>query len=130
MTNPPFPYKLEFIFDDTSPSDSSVFIQMRDNPPIYMVHTNKEDYDIIDDDLKNPFITALFNIAGISEMSIKSYRIWIMKSPVYSWTEVLGPVLAYLSEFYEYVGTESLPGSGNIDGTGLQLSSANNRRKI
>lgn len=130
MPNPPFPYKLEFIYDDSSPSDSSVFIHMRDNPPIYMVHTNKEDFDILDSSQKDPFITALFNIAGVTEMSLKTYRIWIMKSPVYTWEEVLAPFLAYLSNFYEYVGIAPLPGSGNLDGTGLQLSSASNRRKI
>ncbi len=130
MVNPPFPYKLEFVYDESAPADSSVFIQMRDNPPTYMVHTTKEDFDILSIDQKDPFIKALFDISGIHEMSIKTYRIWIMKSPVYSWTEILNPVLYYLANFYGYVGITALPGSGNIDGTGLQLTSLNNRRKV
>lgn len=137
MTTYPFSYKLEFLYDDGTPSDASVFIQMRDNPPIYMVKTNKEDYDIIPDTEKNPFITKLFDIAGVTEMSLKAYRIWIMKSPTYTWFEVLDPIIIYLASFYGYTGSVTLPASGLVDGsngtyipTGNQLVSVNNRRPI
>ncbi len=129
-TNPAFPYLLEFVQDDTTPSDASVYIQMRDNPPIYMVHTNKEDYDILPPDQQNPFITTLFDIAGVTEMSIKAYRIWIMKSPAYNWSEVLLPILYYLSNFFGYNGITEMAGSGHPDGTGLTLDSVDNRRAI
>lgn len=130
MPSGPFFYKLEFIFDDTAPSDASVFIQMRDNPPIYQEHVTKESYDILPSLSKHVFLTNLFLIAGVTELSTKAYRVWIMKSPVYSWSEVLVPVLFYMSGFFGYSGIKDLPGSGNLDGTGLTLNASTNRRKI
>lgn len=125
-----FFYKLEFVFDDTAPGDASVFIQMRNNPPIYQDHITKEEYDILPDEEKNDFLTHLFAFAGVVELSTKAYRIWLMKSPVYHWDEVLVPILYYLTAYYSYDTYEALPGSANVDGTGLTLSSPNNRRKI
>lgn len=126
-----FKYKLEFSYDNTSAADASVFIQMRNNPPIYKNHINKENYDVLSPAAKNDFLTNLFNIAGVVELSTTAYRVWLMKSPVYSWQEVLGPVLFYMSSYFNCTdGPEALPGSANIDGSGLSLDSQSNRRKI
>src|SRR4051812_15596106 len=111
-----FLYKLEFIYDDGSPADASVFIQMRDNVPIYQAHIAKEDYDVLPDDQKNDFLTHLFNIAGVVELSTKAYRIWMMKSPVYSWEEILLPTLTYLVDYFHYDDYAELPGSGKPNG--------------
>lgn len=125
-----FYYKLEFLYDDTAPSDDGVYIHMRDNPPIYKEHTTKEDYDVLGDDEKNAFLTELFTVAGVVEVSTKAYRIWLMKSPVYTWEEVLAPIIYYLMTFYGDDSSDSLPGSGQIDGRGVRLNAPVNRRKI
>lgn len=123
-------YKLEYVFDDTRPSDSSVYIHLRENPPRYMPHIDKEDYDILEDDEKHEFLDSLFNIAGVTELSSRAYRLWIMKSPSYNWREVLEPVLAYLASYFGESGYESQPGSANVDGTGFTVATTKNRRKL
>lgn len=125
-----FKYKLEFFYDESSPSDASVYIHMRDNPPIYQEHIDKEEYDILPAEQKHEFLTEIFNISGVTELSTKAYRVWLMKSPVFTWEEVLLPTLHYMKGYYSYDGIEPLPGSANVDGTGLTLSGPNNRRKI
>jgi len=123
-----FYYKLEFIYDDTSSSDASVFIQMRDNPPIYQDDITKEVYDVLPDDQKDDFLTQMFSFAGVTELSTKAYRIWLMKAPTYSWEEVLVPILYYLTSFYGKDDFQSLPGSAMVNGMGLKLNSITNRR--
>lgn len=123
-------YKLEFIFDESTPSDSSVFIHLRENPPIYQSHIDKEDYDILEDDDKHEFLTALFTIAGVVELSTTAYRIWLMKSPVYYWSEVMNPILAYLKDYYGEDSLSQLPGSAQVDGQGFTLTKTSQRRKI
>lgn len=126
----PFQYKLEFVYDNTASSDSAVYIQMRDNPPVYQEHVTKEDYDVLQNELKHEFLTTIIQIAGITEMSVKAYRVWVMKSPAYNWEEILTPLLFYFMSYYQYDSLKPLPGSGNLDGTGLTLDQSINRRKI
>ena len=121
-------YKLEYIFGGDGPSDDSVFIQLRVNPPTYQSWIDKETYDVQDTEDKHDFLTGLFNIAGVTELSSKAYRLWIMKSPVYSWEEVLAPTLSFIKDWYSETTLEELPGSGKIDGTGTRLSDTDNRR--
>ena len=123
-------YRLEFNYDESTRSDSSVFIQLRENPPIYQEHIDKEKYDILPEELKNVFLTSIFNISGVTELSVKAYRDWIMKSPVYNWKEVLDPVLYYIASYYSFDDIEQMLGSGNTDGTGFTLSQPVNRRKL
>ena len=123
-------YRLEFNYDESTRSDSSVFIQLRENPPIYQEHIDKEKYDILPEELKNVFLTSIFNISGVTELSVKAYRVWIMKSPVYNWKEVLDPVLYYIASYYSFDDIEQMLASGNTDGTGFTLSQPINRRKL
>ena len=123
-------YRLEFNYDESTRSDSSVFIQLRENPPIYQEHIDKEKYDILSEELKNVFLTSIFNISGVTELSVKSYRVWLMKSPVYNWKEVLDPVLYYIASYYSFDDIEQMLASGNTDGTGFTLSQPINRRKL
>jgi hypothetical protein len=122
-------YKLEFNWDDEDPSDPGVYIQLKGvNPPIYRPHTDKEDYDVLPAEEKHDFLTGIFNIQGVVELSSKAYRVWLMKSPQYDWEEVLDPVLAFLLTEFGETELEELPGSGKPDGTGFTLSSPRNRR--
>jgi hypothetical protein len=125
-----FDYKLEFSYNESTPSDSSVYIQMRRNTPVYQAHIDKEDYDILSDELKHEFLTGLFNISGVVELSTKAYRIWLMKSPVFSWEEVLLPVLYFTANYYGESTISELPGSASPNGTGFKLNTPVQRRKI
>lgn len=121
-------YKLEYIYDEGNPSDDSVYIQLRVNPPIYRSHTDKEDYDVLPEEEKHPFLTNLFSIAGVTEVSSRAYRVWLMKSPVYSWQEVLDPILNFLKNWYSESSLEPLPGSGTTNGIGMRVDTVVQRR--
>lgn len=125
-----FEYKLEFSYDISTPSDAAVYIQMRKNPPIYRSHIDKENYDVLPDEAKHEWLTGLFNISGVVELSSKAYRIWIMKSPVFTWEEVLLPVLHFMRTWFEEEVLYEMPGSASIDGTGRPLASPSERRDI
>lgn len=121
-------YKLEYVFDDNNPSDASVFIQLRDDPPAYRSQIGKEDYAELAEDRKSEFITGIFTIPGIVEVSSTAYRVWVMKSPTYTWSEVNTALLAYLQSAFGASGLTPLPGSAEIDGSGLPLKAVKNRR--
>jgi hypothetical protein len=125
-----FEYKLEYFFDDNTPGDQSVFLHMKANPPVYMDRTNKEDYDILSDGEKHEFLTNIFDTAGVVEVSCKAYRLWIMKSPAYSWSTITTTIIEYLMTYYEETESSALPGSAMLDGTGFYLTKANQRRRI
>jgi len=121
-------YKLEYNYDDEDPSDSGVYIHLRKNPPVYRSHTDKEDYDVLPDEEKHDWLTGLFTISGVTELSSRAYRVWLMKSPVYSWEEVLLPVLYFMRDWFEEGSFDELPGSAKTTGFGLTLDSPTNRR--
>lgn len=123
-------YKLEYSYDSGTPADSSVFIQLRENPPVYLPHMHKEDYDLLDISLKTDFASGLFNVAGVTELSIKAYRVWLMKSPVFTWQEVLLPVLYFLAESFGQSGIFAIQGSADYTGSGFTVPSQSQRRKI
>lgn len=123
-------YKLEYSYDQGTRSDSSVYIHLRVNPPIYQAHIDKEDYDVLPEELKHVFLTSIFNIAGVTELSSRAYRIWLMKSPVYTWSEVVVPVLYYIAGYFSEGSIQELPGSAKTDGSGFVLPEPINRRKI
>lgn len=124
-----FMYKLEFNYDENTPSDASCYIQLRDNPPIYRRQTKKEDYDILPEDQKHEFLTGIFNISGIVEVSSTAYRVWIMKSPAYTWQEVMLPTLHFIKDWYQYTTLEQMQGSANPDGSGFTLANSSDRRQ-
>ena len=115
-------YKLEYLKDETQPEDMSVFIQMRRNTPVYQDKIDKEDYDVLDSGSKHEFLTGLFNINGVVEISSKAYRVWVSKSPVFTWDEVLTPLLIYMRDYFEEDELQELQGSG------MTLTSVNERR--
>jgi len=121
-------YKLEFN-TPSGAADDSVYIHLRVDP-VYRTRIGKEAYSLLDAADKQPLITELFDIAGVVEISTKAHRVWLMKSPIFSWQEVLQPVLFLLRDRFGETSISPLPGSAEIDGSGLRLDSDTNRRTI
>jgi hypothetical protein len=121
-------YRLEYSYDETTRSDSSVFIHLKINVPVYQTRIDKEDFDVNGNG--HPFLTGIFSVSGVTEVSTKAYRVWIMKSPVFNWKEVLDPVLYFIATSLGYNSLYQMPGSASVDGTGFTLPSPTQRRKI
>jgi hypothetical protein len=75
----------------------------------------------------SPWLQSLFAIPGVVGLGVWEYRVWVMKSPVFNWTEVMVPVITYLSTGYSTA--VPLPGSANTDGTGKRFS-VNNQQTM
>lgn len=84
-------YSLEFIKDDTQPSDEGVFIQLQTELPVFAPKTNKEDYE-----WDEPFLTEIFNIDGVTTVALQSFRVYIEKATLFEWDEILSPLIEYL----------------------------------
>jgi hypothetical protein len=124
-------YKLEYNYDTEDPADAGCYIQLRDNTPVYRSHTDKEDYDILPEEEKHPWLTGIFNISGVVEVSSRAYRVWVMKSPVYGWQEVLEPTLYFMADYLGHEdGIEPLPGTADVKDEmyGWKLDHPKNRR--
>lgn len=104
-------YKIELLKDESRPADDSAFIHLKENPPYYIGRTDKEDYDILPDADKNDFATSILDVSGVVELSITAYRIWVMKTPLYTWKEVLDPIVALLVSNFGEDGSEPTNGS-------------------
>lgn len=115
-----FQYKLEYYKDDESSQDSSVFIHMKHNVPIYMNKIDKEAYEI--GEFKHEWMDGIFGIGGITEASSRSYRVWVSKSPIFQWDEILPALLHYMMTYFSEDRLEEMPGSG------ITLENVANRR--
>ena len=131
----PLFYKIEQLTDETQPADDAIYLHLRANPPTYLSHMDKEEYDLLPAEEKHEFATVLFSIEGVVELSLKAYRIWIMKSPIYTWKEVIEPVLAYLVFYYATdeavpINGSALPNTMDSQPRKGRLGSVNERRDI
>lgn len=118
-------YKLEYFKGaGGGASDEGVYIQLRSDPPYesYMSQIGREDYVGLEDDRKTDFLNALFECEGVVELSVSAFRVYVEKSPVFSWSEVLGPVIEEIRIATEDDDIEELPGSP------LYLTDKNDRR--
>lgn len=122
-------YKLEYCYDNDAPSDSSVYMHLRVMPPVTRRQTKKEDYDQLSEAERHVFLDNIFNIPGVEEVSCTAYRLWVMKSPAFTWTEINTAILDYLKTWSGETEAESMQGSANIDGSGFTLNSSINRRE-
>ena len=123
-------YKLEYN-TPRPPADESVYIHLKvDECESYQSRIGKETYCELPDEEKSELITAIFDIDGVVEVSSKANRIWIMKSPIFTWQEVVQPVLFVIRDHFGETQIEALPGSAEIDGSGFRLSSSGSRRAL
>lgn len=120
--------KLEYV--TPTDSDDCVYWQMRDDPPVYINLIGKEDYLALDPSFQHPFVTGMFDIKGITEVSVTAHRVAVMKSPAYNWGEVNANLTTYLLAQFSKGQIDYLAGSANADGTGFRLSSSLNRRAL
>jgi hypothetical protein len=60
------------------------------------------------------FVSALFDLPGVMELSIKANRVWFMKSPTYDWDDVLPNVLEVIRLQLGQSSISELSGSGNV----------------
>lgn len=107
-------YKLEFFKGvGGGASDEGVYIQLRTDPPYesYISRIGREDYIALQDDYKTDFVTALFACSGVVGVSVSAFRVYIEKSPVFSWTEVLSPIIEEIRIATETDDISELPGS-------------------
>lgn len=123
----PLSYKLEYNHASET-ADDGVYVHLRLDPQgYYRSRIGKEAYYESDD--KDSFANGLFAVGGVEEISVMAYRVWIMKSPVYSWEEVNGAALTFMSAFLGQAGLYTpIQGSANIAGEGLRLESEVDRR--
>lgn len=121
-------YKLEYNTPSGS-SDESVYIHLRQDP-VFQTRIGKESYSSLPDEEKKDLITDIFDVPGVVELSAKAARLWIMKSPVFSWEEIIQPVLFVLRDYFGESQISPLPGSGLVDGSGFRLTSDKSRRSI
>jgi hypothetical protein len=123
-------YKIEYLYDDTVTSDDSAFIHLKEDVPAYQQHISKENYFDLPEEQQHEFITGLFGVDGVTEISSQAFRVWVMKAPAFNWEEVLEDVLDYLKTELDETELNQLPGSAHLDGTGFRLTKARNRREI
>ena len=117
-------FKLEYFKGDTA-SDEGVFIQLRSNPTGFMKLVSREEYSLLAEADLVDVVTALFNCPGVVRLSVQAYRVWIEKSPVFGWSEVLGPVIEQLRIDTGQLGVNELPGSPTYLSSNTERRSTN-----
>ena len=117
------PYKLEYVQKPLS--DPGVMMHIRSDVPAYQDLISREDYFAADNTVnQTAFITSLFYLPGVVQVSSKAYRVYVEKSPVYTWNEVLGPLFSTVSSATSHTGTAELAASG------ITLESITERRQL
>lgn len=97
-------YQLEFFQGyNGKPSDEGCFIQLRTDVPSYTKKIGKEEFDDSDD-----FIKALFDVDGVVSVSTTAFRVYIEKSPAFSWDEVINPVIEAIRDSVSATGVSQI----------------------
>jgi hypothetical protein len=68
----------------------------------------------------NAVVTGLFNIPGIIEVATQAYRVWLMKSPLYQWTDIIPAALEFLRSTLGQDEVSEMDGSGIIIDSSLR----------
>lgn len=105
-------YLIEYCQDEEEDQDPGCFIHLKLAPLAYQKRITKEAYDLTDEASQSEWMTGIFNIGGVTEASSQGYRVWITKSPAFTWDEVLQPLLFFMKNALGESNMEELPGSG------------------
>lgn len=102
-------YRREFLKDEEDASNESVYLQLKQSPArdYWIERIRKQDYEETTNDLAD----LLFAIDGITELSIQPFRVWLSKSPVFNFEEIIADVLDVLQTNLGLDGQEELFGS-------------------
>lgn len=97
-------YQVEFFQGyNGKPSDEGCYIQLRTDVPSYTKKIGKEEFDGSDD-----FIQALFDVDGVVAVSTTAFRVYIEKSPAFSWDEVINPSIEAIRDATSQTGVEEI----------------------
>lgn len=132
-------FKLEYFHGASGPTDDGVFIQLRTEVAAYQHIITKEVYFSNENSNHSDFVTALFNIPGVVRVSSQAWRVYVEKSPVFKWTEVLGvpveqgvslldgmpPSPSVMNTIMSFCGCDSVH---ELNGSGITLNSQDDRR--
>jgi hypothetical protein len=113
-------FKLEYFKGLGGASDEGVFIQLKTELPAYMPKTSKEKY--YESAERTAFTDGIFAIPGIVTAASNSFRVYVEKSPIFTWSQILGPLLTHIRIS---VGADSLI---EAPGSPLTLTTENDRR--
>lgn len=114
-------FKLEYFKGIGGASDEGCFIQLKTDVPAYCSKIGKEEY-VLGGGTPSDFMDGIFSVPGVVVAGAGAFRVYVEKSPLFEWTEVLGPLL-------EFIRTEV--GADNLEeaiGSPTTLTSENDRR--
>lgn len=113
----PFLYRLEYVKDSSVAMDEGLFIQTNLELPEYK-SVSKELYEG-----DSEFLDRFFGIDGVVAVEAASHRLYIEKSPVFNWDEVLPDVI---DELVDALGVTQI---SRHSGLSIRLDSLENRRE-
>lgn len=117
-------YKLEYYKGaGGGATDDGAFIHLRTDSPAYQQIISKETYWSAENSASHTdLVNHLFDVPGVVRLACQAWRIYVEKSPVFKWDEVMPGVLNVLQTDTSSTSLSELPGSG------LTLASDNDRR--
>jgi len=118
-------FKLEYFRDGETPSQEGVFLHFKEDIPCYMDLITKEEYSELADEDKCEFVTNLFAIPGVVEVSCKAYRVYIIKAELFDWSSVLTNV--FVNVIMPAMGESSI---NELAGSRMKLDNVVQRRKL
>lgn len=110
-------YRLEYVKDSKVAMDEGVFIQTNLELPEFK-KVEKENYEG-----DSEFLDRFFGIDGVVSVEAASFRLYIEKSPVFNWEEVLPDAIA------ELVDALGATGISRHSGLSIRLDSIEQRRE-
>jgi hypothetical protein len=102
-------YFTEFVKDNDSGLEESVFIHLTRDVPVYQSRLSKEEW--VANGSYPAFINGLF-VDGVTDVQSTSYRVLVSKSPIYQWEDILDDVLSFLITYFGETVGEEQPNSG------------------
>lgn len=93
--------------------DEGIFVHVRTDVPEYRSFVHREDYFIGADDVRTVFFTSIMNTPGITGAAAQAFRLYLTKSPVFSWSELLGPIMELMRVTLNLDALNELYDSGN-----------------
>lgn len=108
-------YKLQFSAQVAPWGDPAVFIHVKYEPTNSAYYTPQIARHAYTGTI--PLIKDILAVEGVSGICSQRYRIWISKSLIAKWEDVIPLVLNAIASRYGLSGTTELPGSQPIDGS-------------